>query len=637
MSNPAPRQRQSAPTLLTWLGVSLVCVLAMWGMVRLVVVQRLEQRCLDWRFTLRGPRESPASSRVLLVTIDDGTLQRMKKPQIDWGEDVARLITRLQQMQARAIGVDLPQPISLDAVEHDYDRKLAVALHDAGTVTLIGLWQRQPAGGQKLLEPTDRVKSALPDAEMQIGFGDFYPESDTVVRTQLLADVDTERKQLCYSFAAILAARALHLSPDMRQRSVVLGDWSTPLTMPINYIGPSHAFASIPFATLAQNTLSRQSADRLAQQVKGKIILIGTDYTGSDDLHRTPYSLFQGPQARAHMAGVEIQANALATLLDHRPLVSMPSWAGWVIIAVLGFLLSALCVRRRLLHSLLLVLLVAAAWTLLAVVLFHADIVLPMAAPLLTMLLVFGVAATSRALRDRAERRHITALLGRFVSSEVLEALLVDPHELDLGGDRCPVTVLFADIRGFTAYCEHTDEHEVVRRLNEFFQAMVPIVMRYHGTIDKYLGDGLMAIFGAPLPLDDHARSAVCCALEMRQALDALKERWGAHAQETFDIGIGIHSGLAVVGHIGVRERMEYTVIGTTVNHASRIEGATKQLGEQLLISEDTYQAVTDWLQVEGPYQLQVKDTPVTVYNVPPQAIPDAYRATSRAVARLGM
>jgi len=145
---------------------------------------------------------------------------------------------------------------------------------------------------------------------------------------------------------------------------------------------------------------------------------------------------------------------------------------------------------------------------------------------------------------------------------------------------------------------------------------MVPIAFRHQGTVDKFVGDALMAVFGAPLPSEDHALRAVRCAVEMCHAVERLKSHWASAGVAGFDIGIGIHTGVVVAGCIGSEDRMEYTVIGSAVNTASRIEGANKMLGTQILISHTTYEAVKEHIASSGPHEVTVANTPVEVYAV---------------------
>jgi adenylate cyclase len=179
-------------------------------------------------------------------------------------------------------------------------------------------------------------------------------------------------------------------------------------------------------------------------------------------------------------------------------------------------------------------------------------------------------------------------MFGRYVSPAVMEELLKNPDLAALGGQRRDVTILFADIRGFTSYSENKQPEEVVARLNSYLDEMTGVVFRHGGTLDKFLGDGLMAIFGAPLPLENHAVRAVACALDMQRAVSRLNDEWMSNGQKPLAIGIGINSGSVLVGNVGSQERMDYTVIGEDVNLASRLESLNKEYGTEIIISGRT-------------------------------------------------
>jgi adenylate cyclase len=190
--------------------------------------------------------------------------------------------------------------------------------------------------------------------------------------------------------------------------------------------------------------------------------------------------------------------------------------------------------------------------------------------------------------------------------------------KVSLGGQSLPVTVLFSDIRGFTSISEQMDPQRVVALLNEYFTEMVDIVMNEGGVVDKYIGDAIMAIFGAPVPKPDDAVNAVRAAVKMRRALADLNERLVARGQPALRTGIGIHTGEVVAGNIGSERRMEYTVIGDAVNLASRLESSTKELGTDVLISEDTYELTKHMIEARSVREITVKGRakPVMTYEV---------------------
>lgn len=235
--------------------------------------------------------------------------------------------------------------------------------------------------------------------------------------------------------------------------------------------------------------------------------------------------------------------------------------------------------------------------------------------------------AVARAVNSMAEglreRETVKSAFARYVSHQVLDTVLHSGALPEVKGVRRKVTVLFADIRGFSTMAEGMRPEEVVQLLNEYFEKMVQVVFRNQGTLDKFLGDGLMVIFGAPQEDPYQEEHALQTALEMQEQIRLLCEKWKTEGRTPIRIGIGINSGTAIVGNIGSSRRMEYTAIGDTVNLASRLESATKELGAGILLSEYTYNAVRGAFQTtnRGTIQIKGRRDPVQVYALDPDAV----------------
>jgi adenylate cyclase len=216
------------------------------------------------------------------------------------------------------------------------------------------------------------------------------------------------------------------------------------------------------------------------------------------------------------------------------------------------------------------------------------------------------------------ERETIKRAFSGYISRQVLDAIVAKGDLPALRGERRRVTVLFSDIRGFTSMAEAMSPEDVVRLLGEFFERMVEVVLRHQGTIDKFLGDGMMVIFGAPVDdpyQEEHAVSAAC---DMQRELRALCDKWQTEGRVTLKMGVGINSGAAIVGNIGTAEHMEYTAIGDTVNLAARLESATKDLGLEILVSEHTYSSIRPlfhWKSA-GEITLRGRSEPVRTYTI---------------------
>lgn len=243
----------------------------------------------------------------------------------------------------------------------------------------------------------------------------------------------------------------------------------------------------------------------------------------------------------------------------------------------------------------------------------------------------FGIvaAAVNQMADGLRERGTLKEVLAKYLSRSVADQVIRSGQVPRLHGDRRKVTVLFSDIRGFTKISDGMAPEQVVQLLNEYFERMIEVIFKYHGTLDKFIGDGLMAVFGAPLDDLYQERNAVDAALEMQASLAELTERWQAQGFPALRIGIGINTGMAIVGNIGSNQRMEYTTIGDTVNLASRLESHTKVLETPILISEYTYVEVRNYfvMKTMGAVEIRGRTDPVTVYGVEARRPPSALAA----------
>lgn len=324
-------------------------------------------------------------------------------------------------------------------------------------------------------------------------------------------------------------------------------------------------------------------------RVSGRII--GLTSRSQQDYHATPYAnnyaRYLSAEAPGLMAGTEIHANILATLQD-RAYITAPAWLnGLPLLLVAGALLGHAFSRLSLGWGLAVMLTHHFAWKALvfaAFIWFHWRI--ETVAMLLLGVLAYGAAF---ALRWRILRR----MLGVVKSEAVALALESDPRRLDPGGEEREVTVLFADVRDFTTFSEGHSPHEVVALLNAYFSAVVPAIESAGGTVNTYMGDGVMVLFNAPASCPDHAVRAVRAAVAMVRRVHELKETWVGLGNPGMRIGVGVHTGKVVVGAIGSPRRLDYTAIGDAVNTAARIESENKALGTEVLISAVTHAALT--------------------------------------------
>jgi len=222
----------------------------------------------------------------------------------------------------------------------------------------------------------------------------------------------------------------------------------------------------------------------------------------------------------------------------------------------------------------------------------------------------------NRMVEGLQERDKLRATMGKYMTAQVMSHVLA--NDIELGGKALEVTILFCDLRDFTTLSEKRTAHEIVELLNEYFTVMVDIILDEGGAVDKYIGDNIMAVFGAPVPAADDAKRAVRAAVRMRQALIELNEKFAAKGRPSLRFGIGLHTGEVIAGNIGSIKRMEYTVIGDAVNLASRLESKTKELGTDILISDATFRACGDTIVgvPNGEIHVKGREQAVTIYAV---------------------
>jgi adenylate cyclase len=285
-------------------------------------------------------------------------------------------------------------------------------------------------------------------------------------------------------------------------------------------------------------------------------------------------------------------------------------------------LLTAICVTFfSPITSFIVIFLLIGFYSLISYLLFaYRGIWIDLVGPLSTAFFSYISITSYNFATEEKEKRWIRNAFGHYISKNVMEEILKDPAKLKLGGERKELSVLFADVRGFTGYSEQRQPEEVVAVLNEYLDAMTKVILKHNGTLDKYVGDAIMAIFGAPSPTEqtNHAQKAVFVALEMIETLKTLQAKWRSEGKEPLDIGIGINTGIMLVGNMGSTERMDYTVIGDAVNLASRIESLTRTYNNHIMISEFTYAKLKDILEVKPLEAIKVKgkEQPVMMYEL---------------------
>ncbi|HNN75929.1 MAG TPA: adenylate/guanylate cyclase domain-containing protein [Leptospiraceae bacterium] len=380
--------------------------------------------------------------------------------------------------------------------------------------------------------------------------------------------------------------------------------------MHISFRGGQYCF---PFQEILE--VNKMTPAEGAANFKDKIVLVAMYYaTGvgtAQDIHLSPYG---------DMAGIEHHAYAINTILNQDFIYEVPPVVNLLILLAVGLIMGFYQPRVATWLAFVFAIVIAAVYSVMTLFItfqvFNVLHVFPTVIILQFVQLVGFIGF--RVLTEEENVKFIRNTFSKFVSQDVVEELLSNPEAIALGGSKKEISVFFSDVRGFTTISEALGPEELVNLLNEYLSEMTELIIEYRGTIDKYMGDAIMAFWGAPAKNDDHAYYACVASLAQYHALQSLQKRWSERNIPVLDIGIGINTGMAVVGNMGSSRRMDYTLMGDTVNLGSRLEGATKNYGVKIIISEFTYERVKDRVYARELDLVRVKGKlePVRIYEL---------------------
>ncbi|MEB3338634.1 MAG: adenylate/guanylate cyclase domain-containing protein [Leptolyngbyaceae bacterium] len=562
-------------------------------------------------------------NRIAIVGINEADVQKLGQSIIPDGV-YAQLLQKLKAMQPRAIGLDIYRDLPVEPGHQELAQVFASTPNLVGIQKVIGDSRREAVAPPPILK-----------AKGQVGANDLILDTDNVIRRGLIS-FRTQSDETIYSFSAYLALLYLNAQGIQPQIAPGSDNWlqigST--TFPpfhhndgayvraddrgyqvlLNYRGPSQHFETVSLMDVLENRVSSTWG-------RDRIILIGFVGESFQDVFTVPYT--NSPSQR--MAGIELHANLasqiLSAALDDRPLIK--TWADpwewfWIFLwSAVGAMLmwgwrqdsnhKDLLVQRGVGFSLAVSGLVGSTYTA-----FLWGWWIPVVPP---MLALGGSAIAITAYIARSASR-IRKTFGRYLTDQVVANLLENPEGLKLGGERRLITILTSDLRGFTAQSEQLPPEEVIKVLNLYLEAMADVITYYQGTIDEFMGDGILVLFGAPTSRPDDAERSVACAIAMQLAMKGVNEKMQQLNLPNLEMGIGINTGEVVVGNIGSEKRAKYGVVGSQVNLTYRIESYT--LGGQILISESTLTAAGSAVNITGQKQVQPKGVkqPITIYEV---------------------
>ena len=454
----------------------------------------------------------------------------------------------------------------------------------------------------------------LSNAAENSGFFNAFPDTDGTIRWSPLVMRFQDNYYLPLSMSLLVQYLDWPMvTLNMAKfgiEGIKIGDINIPTDetgrMLVNYYGPGRTFSHYSISDIIKGKLSPDT-------FKDKIVIVGATAIGIYDLRVTPYS--------SVYPGVEIHATAIDNILHsnflHRS--SGTQLLDVCAIVFFGLLIGIVVPRVKAVQGMILSLVVLIAFVLINTFIFSRyNLWLNIIYPALTMIVIYLCITVYRYITEEREKKKIRGAFQYYLTASVINEMLKDPSKLKLGGDKKDLTVLFSDIRGFTTISEKLTPEDLVHLLNEYLTEMTNLVFKYDGLLDKYMGDAIMAVFGAPLDQPDHAVRACRTALGMMEELRKLQKKWADEGRPVLDIGIGINSGDMVVGNMGSDMRFDYTVMGDMVNLGSRLEGINKEYGTNIVISEYTYAVIKDvfFCRELDSVRVKGKKLPVKIYEL---------------------
>ncbi len=604
-----------------------------------IINDHVEGLLTDFRFKLRNLIHPPlVPDDIIIVAIDEESLKRYGR--WPWSRILqARLIEDILLAEPTVLGIDI---LYVEPESDAADQRLAEVLSRYRDRVVLALGFEveenkkyrgiipqylyrstvQRIENYSLLRAPEAYRCLLPPEEIATAtvFGHVYsmPDRDGKRRWEYLyLQYDGE---LVPSFALQVARVAMGVSIDALKVvggiGVEIGHQFIPTDtfgrILINYLGKEGSFRYIPAHRVLEGEISKE-------ELRDRVVLLGVTALTVYDLVITPFS--------ANTPGTEKNATVIANIITGRIIKDVPGFINILFIVISGalgiFIRPSRAVRIILYFCGLAVAVLSFNLIMFGGFMWRLNLFYPMA----VVLLEGGIAVAYRYLLEERRQRQIRRIFSCYVSPKIVKRLVESPEMVRLGGVKEEVTVLFADIKGFTSLAEKLSPEEVVSILNEYFKEMSDVIFAHDGTLDKFVGDEIMAFWGAPVRQPRHAEMAVQCAIEMIKRLRLLQQRCRAQGRPEIDAGIGINTGEVIVGNIGSEDKkMDYTVIGDHVNLGSRLEALTRQYNTDILISEFTYNRLSKEFIMKMGGMVEIKEvdtvkvrgreTPVKLYSI---------------------
>jgi adenylate cyclase len=586
--------------LTTFLTLVLVIVLYY---VRPGLLENFEDKTYDMR--ARVLRHSfapvPPATNIAIIAIDDKSIAEIGR--FPWSRDYfADFVERASRAGAKAVLFDVFFPEEQSA---PVDGKFAAAVRRSGRTTMAGAFEFADDGS--IIGFKENIP-VLQQAAGRIAHINVFPDDDGVIRWARLAIPYRGRQ---YPSLALSGAMELLGVKNfvLGSHEVVVGPRRIPIDgeqrMLINYAGRAGGYERFSFVDVVK---ARVSADRL----RGRVLFVGATALGIYDMRITPFD--------NNMPGVEVNAN-VADNISRGDFVTRGVAEALLDIAfiiVLGTATVFVTLKLRHGASLPLVALIVLSYACITGYLFHAGRWVSVIYPVMSIFISFAITAYLRFFFLDRKARVIRAMFSSYVSPKVVDELVKNPELAKVGGESREITVLFADVKNYTSYSERRTPREVVRILNDYLAEMTHIIMEYDGTLDKFLGDGILAYWNAPLQQVNHPELAVKCAVAMIERMGSLQKKWLREGDEPLSWGIGINTGEVIVGSIGAEgKKMEYTAIGDNVNLTYRIQNESREVGYPV-ITRALYERVKEIVEAEpmGSVHVKGRRVPIEIFSL---------------------
>ncbi|MCD4650654.1 MAG: adenylate/guanylate cyclase domain-containing protein [Candidatus Cloacimonetes bacterium] len=590
--------------------------------------EQLELKSYNTLFSMRGERE--ISEDVVMVVVDDGTFSMLDVPWPFPREYHARIIENLNLAGAKQIIFDILMTESMN----DYgDSLLAATAEKYGNVIFAGKVDREEnayATMERIIKPIADIRKR----KLHWAITNTPSDSDSFVRQYSLyqksgEDVYYTLGTLClgllnknYQYYLTQPDKLFDNTPttfiikgteDTFDNGIIVPKVSAN-TAYINYYGPAGTFTSYSYSDVLDDSsfampnpdYDLDAFDELpVNAFRDKIVLIGSTVEELHDYFNTPFLT-----TKQVMPGVEIHANFIEMCLNGDFLKKL-SWLFLLILHLafaFGFYYMFIVLKPNVTFAITIGLMIF-IWLTVFLLFSYQNLVLPVLQFPLLVLGTWMITLIRHYIKTSAERKFIRNAFQQYMAPELVNELLKNPKSLSYGGKLQEATVLFSDIRSFTTFTESHEPQETVAQLREYLTAMVDVILKHNGTLDKFVGDEIMALFGVPIQVENHALSACKVALEMRRVLNAMHDNWRSQGKDIFEIGIGVNSGPMTIGNLGSEQIFDYTAIGDNVNLGARLEAINKEYDtvNKIIISEYTYALVKDDVIAEFLDEVKVK------------------------------